>query len=306
MKEQKARENIRQYRIRFVIIDVVMLVLVFWIVARDTQSDFQRYMLAIIVVIGALLLRNYFYSKYINAALSEEFDPEQYQANLDAGKLITDSALAQIMAAYYSRDYQKVVDICTFLLKQKRCRRYSLSYWNFLARTYFETGDLEKLRMVCTEAQDFCRTAAQKKVLNRPDSVFLFFFHYLKGEYAECREQMEKMLADPQRGQKKWNNLHFRFYCAIACYRCGDLESAAKYFGEVAQTAPKMNYAPIAQEYLNAIENGTDYQPEYRPLQPAENFTMPQWVKKRKRKRITVIVVACLYMAALVITMRLR
>lgn len=295
MESLSAKAILKKYRTQYLIAAGILLGL-YLLLAYSVKDTLKIWVVALAVIWLAWKVRNYLYNKHINSVLNVELDPVQYREVLLAGNLISTSALERILAAYYNRDYQTVVDICTLKRKEKSCRRHYLHYLNILARTYFEVGDYEKLREACAEAEAFCSSEKSKKELNKADSTFLFFARYLNGEYEACREGLEKLLKEPKTAENKWNEINARFYYAVACYRCAGLESAKKNFTQIIHAAPKMNYAHISQEYLDAMESGTEYQPEYRQIHPTENFTLMQWEDKKKQLRKVAIVGACLWL----------
>lgn len=292
MEAQKAKAIFRKYKLQMRVLSVVALIL-YLVYFYFNTSSVTIIAVSLVFIILIRYLRLFLYNKHINSILTKDMDPVLFRAVIAEGDLISQHGAERLSAAYYNQDYQTVIDICTLKLKEQKNEKYRMYYLTFLARTYFELGDSVKLRAVCDQAEERILSGKNPDQLRRKHPVFQFYSLYLSGDYASCRALYESVLQD-KRLQSPWQQVHARFAYAIACYCCGDLEAAKESFSYVTETAPKLHLAALSQNYLDAMEAGTEYAPEYRELLPTENFSMSLYEEKKKKLHKFLVVYVCL------------
>lgn len=247
-----------------------------------------------------IIITNKFAKADIYSALAKDFDPYKYKAIIDAGKIRSLFAFEKLDYAFYAGDFQLFVDIITMQLKKKSARKYVPEYLKRLAVGYFILQDLDGLRMVCDQVNEIVKQSRNPERLAKRFPMFHIHELYLNGNYTACKELFEKRLTDKKYMSSKWGELHTRFYYAIHCYKCGDIDNAKENFNFVVNTAPKLSFTAFAKKYLDSIENGTEYVSDTPKILPNEDFSLPDQKEIRKGIRnrniffIVVFVIACI------------
>lgn len=292
-----AKAIVKQYRVTRGCLLAVLLAVVFLTAFLVREI---RYMLAIyaVALLAARMIRVHLYQKYITSILTVECDPVKYKAVLEEGKILSRSAMESVLAAYYTGDYQSTVDICCRQLQDKKAAKHKCFYLSFLARVYFTVGDEDKLRSVCEAFEHTVSASPKEEQLRRDHLAFRFYSLYLQEDFAACKALSEACLADQGHMSTPFQEGHTRFTYGISCYKCGDPDTARQQLALVAEKLPLFPLAGISRQYLEAMESGREYRPEFVDLLPTEGFTMPQHDALIKRVRIIRITGAVVAVAA--------
>lgn len=266
---------VKQYRVTRGCLLAVLLAVVFLTAFLVREI---RYMLAIyaVALLAARMIRVHLYQKYITSILTVECDPVKYKAVLEEGKILSRSAMESVLAAYYTGDYQSTVDICCRQLQDKKAAKHKCFYLSFLARVYFTVGDEDKLRSVCEAFERTVSASPKEEQLRRDHLAFRFYSLYLQEDFAACKALSEACLADQGYMSTPFQEGHTRFTYGVSCYKCGDPDTARQQFALVAEKLPLFPMAGISRQYLEAMESGREYRPEFVDLLPTEGFAMPQ------------------------------
>ncbi|MBQ4052324.1 MAG: hypothetical protein IJD09_01590 [Clostridia bacterium] len=306
MGKNNAKLILRKFRFcYFGCVNTALIVVI--LILFLTKNAFLFFAAALLLLFFRRIIGVYFFNKYINSIMSKDLNPVMYNAVFEAGKIVSNHLFEKIEFSYYSGDYQTVINICSAKLKDTKLKKYQYWYMWFLARSYFELGDFENLRLIYNRFQTMTEADAKCEQLRNKYIYFKFIGLYLKGEFAECKALYEGLVCNTQPHNSKTLKLYdiqIKFTYAISCYKSQDLDTATKVFNYIIAEAPRLHFAVISQKYLNAIEAGIEYQPEYSAVSVDENFILPKPRKSTKiRKTIRLILMVlcfiCLYLGVM-------
>ncbi len=214
----------------------------------------------ILLVIGLLLLEivvlAVLMTRTSNSLLTRDLDPELYYMVSHGIGAAAKNDTVDITAAYYMNDYHTAYNLCVQKLENTGSTAQQYWYKMILSRIYFDTGEIEKLREIC---EDFHAAFAQNRYLSSHYGQLMAFYSlYCDGSFASCCELYMKRMEETQYKQNALVKTQIDYAYAVARYQNGDWQEAAVYFNQIVQTAPKLNFAHIAQNYLDAIESGEE------------------------------------------------
>lgn len=267
-KQIKSKYLITKISITF----VILLLYLFFLF--NVNNIFIQIVALIALYIAERFLSQKVYNKFINSILLEEANPNKYG---DVLKTFSSSSLygsEWLNFAYFTGDYQTVIDLCYNKLANKKCKKYKYAYLMMLARTYFDNGDFENLEKICSEFELLTNASKKGKRIRNHFVIMKYYRLFLDGKFDQCKELYEEIL-----GTKKYTNTVMAksmatFSYAVAIYKMGDYETAKQYFTEVAKSVPMMHMAKIAENYIECINNNNEYvhtpvvlvpNPEYKP-----------------------------------------
>lgn len=253
--------------------------IVFYIIARSVISD--------------TAIKTYLYP-----ALFKDADPQKFKAMLEKAGGATGHALENITAAYYGGDHQAVINMCTHKLRDPKQQRNKYYYMMYLARAYFELGDTEALQDICQRFEN--ETDADKKgeTIRQNYTVMRFYKHYLKGEHQACKEIYDKAAAKDF-GDNVTTEVQVKFTYAVACYNVGEIQKAKEIFNYILVKAPKLHFSKLSEEYIEAINDATEYMPKRRHIEPDDSFSLPS--QGKRARIITTLLYSLLFLSLIVI-----
>lgn len=242
-----------------------------------------------------LLVRMRLTRKYIDGQLFDKLDAESYRATIFNCDIFPRHGLKVIAASYFAGDYQSVVSFCVQKLNDKKCNQHRFIYLSWLAKVYYEVGDLEKLRAVVDKFEFETESLANGEGIRRKITVMGFFRNYLDGNFAKCIEHYENCFNDEKLAQPdmRFSLVQCHFNYAVFNYRLGHFETATVHFKKVIDIAPKLYLAASAARYLEAISNGTQYVSEFGELLPDICAPMPRAKRSTIVSRVVLGVLAC-------------
>ncbi|MBQ9746401.1 MAG: hypothetical protein IJW21_06220 [Clostridia bacterium] len=254
MKNDSEKKIVRNYYIHTgIALAVYIAALVAVYVILPNTQIFLKLMLFVLCMVCAKLILNFLAYKHFLYILFVELYASKFAAVMKPSRWFAPSATYRMMASYYSGEHAETVNICTKMLKGKPGAAQKLLYTVVLARTYFELGDNEKLRAVCTSFSAYTFTQRNCEKLRAKYPVMEFFAHYLGGDLAACEEAAKKGMAAETRVYAKLAAVQSKFFHAVASYRLGNAPKAQILFEEVIYEAPKTHFARMAHTYLDAI-----------------------------------------------------
>ena len=267
----------------FVAIAIIMLVF--------TDNNFLYGLSLLLGFVSIKISGAIFYNKFFNSILTNELNLPKYIDLIETGKIVSNSLLEHLNIAYYSGDYNKVINICKIKLENKKFEKVKHFYLLMLARSYFEIGDLGNLKTVNEMFKSFIATNKNGNKIKEKLIYFKFVDLYLSGDFSTAKELYEKLYSSQKENQSKvkLNDVSIRFTFAICCYKCGEFAKATELFNDVIALAPTFHYAEIAKGYLEAINNNTDYIPERITFDTdTTNIPIP-----KSRKKFKIIYAIC-------------
>lgn len=298
VKEKAKKFNKKLTAISLAVFIPVSLALIFVICEYDYWWTNVLFVVFIILSLSAIVL---YIGKKHRVVLLNDMDPQLYYAILHAGDVIKIGTDADIEIFYFAGDYQKAIDyanaqIETFNAKGKKYA--NLNTLDILTFAYFEIGDYEN----ALKTIEYIKILAEEiKISNKKAYVQIilpqleYIESFVKCDFNKCLELEAGMLA----AKFKKSNTFFarnKYYTALANYYLGDVSGAKQRFEEVLSFCPKLNYANLAKQYLDAIQNNeimtlnkldTAFKYDGTITEPS-----PQQVKKSKRTRNLSLIIA--------------
>ncbi len=256
------------------------------------------------------IINRYFFNKYINSILFWDLNPSMYNAVFEAEKITSYHLFEKIFFAFYTGDFQTVINICYAKLgeQNKRVEKYRYLYLLFLARTYFYLGDFENLRLICDRFKTTTEADPKGEKIRNGFSFFKYANLYLDGNFAECKAYYEKLLQKKETGfsKNKINDIQVNLNYAIVCYKLQETETAEEIFNSIVTQAPDLYFAVIAKGYLDAIKDGVEYRCEYEKIEIDEEYVLPTPQKPLKKRNLIIAIIIGVVIALISFGVRSR
>lgn len=248
---EKAKKQLRKYRICDAMFAVFVLLLYFWIVFN---ADALIIWLSLVVFVFLLYVGRVFLTrKFILSVVVRDLDATTFLAVIHQGRFDSPAALWQLMGEYSYGNYENVISICNEKLSDAQAaKKYVFHYLWYLGNVYFEIGDDEKLRSTCEcfkTALAAESTRKQKRYKKRFPRMEFYEF-YLNRDIEACEKWLDAVPAIPI------NQRHRTFCKARLAVLQGNIEEAKLHYQDLAQNDPQLNYGKIAQKSLEQLANG--------------------------------------------------
>ena len=263
--EQKAKAILKKHRLFGVLLTVwlaAMLVGIFLLI-----SDLLGKVLCITLCYVLYRLAFYFMSmKDFMFPLTLRLDAPLHYELVKQGKIAAYTAVFQIQAEYFVGHYANVIALCYEKLNDKRVnKRWKYYYLSYLANTYFDLGEEERLREVCDRFYRELASERKRERIFKRFRGFSFFSTYLNRNFEACEQYLQ---------EKTEKNPLFRinvmYLKARTAWLKGDTDTAKTAFEAVVAEAPLLHYAKLSEAALKAMENGTDYRETIKPILETE------------------------------------
>lgn len=298
VKEQAKKFNKRLTAISLAVFIPVSTALIFVTCKYDFWWTNVLFVVFLILALSALVL---YIGRNQRAVLLNDMNPQLYYAIVHAGDINKIGTDADIEIFYFAGDYQKVINYANAQIEafNAKGKKYAnLNTLDILAFAYFEIGDYEN----AAKTIEYIKALADEmKLTNKKGYTQIilpqleYIESFVKCDFNKCLELENGMLAAKF---KKSNTFIARnkYYTALANYYLGDMSGAKQSFEEVLSFCPKLNYANLAKQYLDAMQSNeimtlnkldTAFKYDGSIIQPN-----PQQVKKAKRTRIITLVIA--------------
>lgn len=269
MENKNAKSIVRRYKIEKLIIVFLFYIICFAVLIL-TDLNIGIEILVFLVYFFLLNKINCWLSICnFHEIIYNDLDSELFNDVINClGKNRKISELWYVQSFYFIGDYRNMVSLCSESMKSDKRKVFQFTYLFMLAEVYFELGEKEKLKYTCEKidllASD--KTTFKQKFFGILRFIFLginenktlkvifknikFFESYLEGDLQECITMLDK-----RKRKTNYQNVNKDLSLAIIYYRSGDMTQSKMLFEEIIQKAPKMNFAKISQNYLEAIEN---------------------------------------------------
>lgn len=261
----KAKSILRKHIIKLMIGEILGL-LAFFAVIYWSDSMVQKLISMLIFLLYLRLFASFLTFKDLFSHLNMKMDAPLYYALVKHGKFCHASAVYQIQAEYFIGNYTNVIALCNRKLGEKRlAKHFQYHYFYYLANTYFNLGEDEKLREICDLFYQKLATERKKDKIFKRFADFSFFSIYLNRNFEACEQHLNKVqkiplvLAD------------VAFSKARVALLKGETEEAKNYFKKVIAEAPLLHYADLSKAALQAMENGMEYQEAMVPFAEKES-----------------------------------
>lgn len=242
------------------------LVVVFVIVIPATIPHPWTLVAAIAVALAYSLFVRWSAKRNLVSILTHEMDPDRFNAIVLNGKGFLPHPTYRAAHALYAGDYQTAVNIYSHYAGKYKTQAGKTRCLAFLARIYFELGDMENLKAVCNQY--------------RGDKGMIPYYRaYAAGQYEECIAICKEKDAKATAKQPPVGAVNSCLHYAFAYAKLGDRENACKYFAEITKTAPKLHVATVAQNYLD----GSDL-PQVTAVLPQKDVSLDTPILARRKK----------------------
>ncbi len=146
--EKRKENNMRKYFVLSSITGIVSMSLWIAICFAIPMGIGTILSLLFILLLMKLIIR-IIANKTIASVLFKDLNALRFQQILNSSKHLIPPLSYRINAAFFTGDYQTVVNIASCQMQKKRCSiKEKFLYLTILARVYFELRDFEKLKII--------------------------------------------------------------------------------------------------------------------------------------------------------------
>lgn len=296
MQSTSHKSVFKQYYLRCLII--FMLYISFVVLCIYVYPNIWSAVFCTILYIPVKIFIRISANKTIASVLFNDLNAQQFHQIITNNKHFLPPLSYRINAAFFTGDYQTVVNIVSCQIRKKRCSiKEKLFYLSLLARVYFELRDFGKLNLLLKKHDEIRELYPSKKLVNTANSIWSYYRYFLDGNFEACKTICrEKHL---ELNSKAWDakirKLNNDFAYAVACYENGDTNDAIEYFESIISYAQNMHSSELSARYVEAIKTNSkmtllsEIVPE-KDFQPYDDRT----TKKIQRHRIVTTVLLTL------------
>jgi len=243
-------------------------------------------------------------NKTIASVLFNDLNAQQFHQIITNNKHFLPPLSYRINAAFFTGDYQTVVNIVSCQIRKKRCSiKEKLFYLSLLARVYFELRDFDKLNLLLKKHDEIRELYPSKKLVNTANSIWSYYRYFLDGNFEACKTICrEKHL---ELNSKAWDakirKLNNDFAYAVACYENGDTNDAIECFEKIISYAQYMHSSELSVRYVEAIKTNSEMT-LLSEVTPENDFQLydDRTAKKIQRHRIVTTVLLTLVCACII------
>ena len=262
--EQQAKSILKKHRITANLSCIVFLAAVFCYIffLPDLIPDFGvRTLILIALLVLYVGFICYLSRKDIMFPLILHLNAPLHYEIVKHGKLFSPSATHMIQAEYFVGNYANVIRLCNQKLNDKKAKQlWKYYYLAYLAKTYFDLGEEERLREICDRFYQLLSTDKKReKILKRFEDI-PFFSVYVNRNLEACEQYANK----PQKFPIQ--RMETDFWKARLSLLKGETEEAKKGFEKIIAEAPLLHLATLSKLALEGMENGTDYRESVAPM----------------------------------------
>ncbi len=200
-------------------------------------------------------------NKTIASVLFNDLNAQEFHRIITSSKHFLPPLSYRINAAFFTGDYQTVVNIASCQLRKKRCSiKEKVYYLSLLAHTYFGLRDFDKLKLLLKKYDEIKELYPSKKLFNTPNSIWNYYRHFLDGNFEACKTICrEKLLGlNSKAWDAKVRKLNNDFAYAVACYENGETNNAIECFESIISYAPYMHSSELSVRYVEAIKKNSE------------------------------------------------
>jgi len=262
--ERRAKSILRKYHITAALISLLYLAAVFALLFLADDWAVQVWGIVLCTVLFYLISR-IMSARTIMLPLILRLDAPLYYALVKRGRMAGVSAIHQIQAEYFVGHYANVISLCNQKLEARRAdKQWKYYYFSYLANSYFNLGDDERLREICNRFYQSLASERKKDKIFKRFEGFSFFSVYLNRNFEACEQYLSKVQKNPL--------LHINtvFLKARTALLKEDAAQAKTCFETVVAEAPLLHYARLSEAALQAMENGEEYREAVSVFSEAE------------------------------------
>ena len=200
-------------------------------------------------------------NKTIASVLFRDLNAQQFHQIITSNKHFLPPLSYRINAAFFTGDYQTVVNIAFCQIQKKRCSiNKKVFYLSLSARAYFELRDFNKLDLILKKYDEIKELYPSKKLFHTANSIWSYYRYFLDGNFEACKTICREKLLELN--SKAWDakirKLNNDFFYAVACYENGDTNDAVRCFESMIAYAPHMNSSELSIRYVEAIRTDSE------------------------------------------------
>lgn len=254
----KAKEINKKISIKMIIAMSISMFVILSVVfcVHNTVVNLFLYLLIVAVILVSMI----YGVNQKRKILIYDMDPRLYYAVIHANVNEYFGRENDIEVFYFSGDYKNAIYCANALIakRQQKNKKYSnISILTLLCFSYFEAKDYENAERTIEYIKSLFENYKVKEksvyckiILPQLD----YIENFINCNFSKCLEIEELLNSD----FKKSNTYiaRIKYYSALAKYYYGDVKGAENGFKEILSFCPKMNYANLAVQFLNAIQCG--------------------------------------------------
>lgn len=296
MQSTSHKSVFKQYYLRCLII--FMLYISFVVLCIYVYPNIWSAVFCTILYIPVKIFIRISANKTIASVLFNDLNAQQFHQIITNNKHFLPPLSYRINAAFFTGDYQTVVNIVSCQIRKKRCSiKEKLFYLSLFARVYFELRDFDKLNLLLKKHDEIRELYPSKKLVNIANSIWSYYRYFLDGNFEACKTICrEKHL---ELNSKAWDakirKLNNDFAYAVACYENGDTNDAIEYFESIISYAQNMHSSELSARYVEAIKTNSKMT-LLSEIVPEKDFQLydDRTTKKIQRHRIVTTVLLTL------------
>lgn len=276
-----AKTIVRNYRITVLVLAMLFIGIIILLNFLKISINVNILLFVLIFIVYRVICVKIAF-KQIHSILRLNFDAPKYKEVVFQKGMKPNWAF-QVDCAAFNGEYQTVINLCSEVIKGKFKPKSKLSAFLCMARSYYEIGDIKNLDHICNEYDKFL-SGYTKKVERNIDLTMQYYKHFLLEEYNACFSILAEL--DGLRNQspyvKNIRKIFITYSQGVLYYKTGDYDNAIVQFNNVIETAPKLQSAKLAQNYIDAINNSVEISSDFDEIVPEKDFEIP-FLKFRKR-----------------------
>lgn len=302
MQSTSHKSVFKQYYLRCLII--FMLYISFVVLCIYVYPNIWSAVFCTILYIPVKIFIRISANKTIASVLFNDLNAQQFHQIITNNKHFLPPLSYRINAAFFTGDYQTVVNIVSCQIRKKRCSiKEKLFYLSLLARVYFELRDFDKLNLLLKKHDEIRELYPSKKLVNTANSIWSYYRYFLDGNFEACKTICrEKHL---ELNSKAWDakirKLNNDFAYAVACYENGDTNDAIEYFESIISYAQNMHSSELSARYVEAIKTNSEIT-VFEEIVPEKNYQLydSRTTKKIHRHRIITVILLIIVSSSII------
>ena len=269
----EAKSTVKKYRI------ITLVSMLVWVIACVAiyLMFYKAYPIPTLLVCFALILLmrrflDYVFIRIYTRPLFEDLNAPLFLEMVKRSMSADRSASWLIQGEFFSGHYGNVIGLCQKKLGEKRVKKSSKYYYlSYLAATYFDIGDEEKLSEVLSAFENEFQkeSRGRQKKLRQTYRSMEFYKSFINRDFESCEGFLNIPVKFPIQGIR---NIYFN---ARIAFEKGENEKARELFEKVISKAPDLNYAEASRRGIESIENCTDYKDEFSDISVNEDVAIP-------------------------------
>lgn len=255
MTENEILLEIEKYRKKDKRLNIMLLVFIFAAILFPPEIWLKAAAcIAVLIVFLFLSLKKDNQKREI---LIDKMEPQAYHTVFHSSKYAKTNGDEDIEIAYFIGDYNKVISLVED--KKKKAADKGKKFTNvpdslYLCLSCFELGDFENAKKSISYFKSLFERRKTNKIFELSYIYQLDFIdNFIDGRYDKCIAIEDVKSNLPDKAMSNTFRARMDYYTALAYYYNGDVDTAKQYFETVIVFCPHLNYARLAEKYIDVI-----------------------------------------------------